>query len=132
MTNVDPQKISRHGVYEKQWTFITNHAAVLSLVTKYPRITAREISQEVGITERSVRLIISDLDQGGYISKIREGRGVRYLVDSERSMRHKTQRDVAVKHLMSILSAKCSSNIKDHTTPPALLRPLRPLLSAGP
>jgi predicted transcriptional regulator len=116
MTNVDPKKISRHDECEKRWTFITNHAAVLSLLAKHPRITAREISQEVGITERSVRLIISDLDQGGYISKKREGRGVRYLVDFERPMRRKTQRDVAVSHLLSILSAKCSSIIKDHIT----------------
>jgi len=116
MTNGVRKKISRHGEYEKRWTFITNHAAVLSLVAKHPRITAREISQEVGITERSVRLIISDLDKGGYISKIREGRGVRYLVDFERPMRHKTQQDVAVSHLMLILSVKYSSIIKDHIT----------------
>lgn len=109
MTNVDPKKISRHGEYEKRWTFITNHAVVLLLVAKHPRITARVISQEVGITERCVRLIISDLDKGGYISKIREGRGVRYIVDYERSMRHKTQRGVAVRHLLSILNAKCAS-----------------------
>ena len=109
MTNVDPTKISRCGESEKRWTFITNHAAVLSLLVKYPRITAREISQEVGITERSVRMIISDLDKGGYISKTREGRGIRYMVNVERPMRHKTQRDVAVSHLLSILNAKCPS-----------------------
>ena len=108
MTNVKPKINSCHGEYEKPWTFITNHAVVLSLLGKHSRITAREISQEVGITERSVRLIISDLDKGGYISKIREGRGVRYSVDFQRSMRHKTQREVAVKHLMSILSTECS------------------------
>jgi predicted transcriptional regulator len=116
MTNVDPKKISHHGEREKPWTFITNHAAVLSVLAKHPRITAREISQEVGITERSVRMIINDLEQGGYISKIREGRGVRYLVDFKRPMRHKTQQDVAVSHLLSILSAKCSSIKKDHIT----------------
>ena len=116
MINVDPKTSSRHDESEKRWTFITNHAAVLLLVAKHPRITAREISLEVGITERSVRLIISDLDNGGYISKIREGRGVRYLVDFERSMRHKTQQDVAVKHLLSILSVKSSSIKQDHIT----------------
>jgi predicted transcriptional regulator len=116
MTNVDPKKISHHGECEKPWTFITNHAAVLSVLAKHPRITAREISQEVGITERSVRMIIYDLEKGGYISKIREGRGVRYLVDFKRPMRHKTQQDVAVSHLLSILSAKCSSIKKDHIT----------------
>ena len=116
MTHVDAKKISRYGGHEKQWTFITNHTAVLSLLAKHPRITAREVSQEIGITERSVRIIISDLNKGGYISKIREGRGVRYIVDFERPMRHKTQRDVAVNHLLSILNAKCSSIIKDHIT----------------
>jgi DNA-binding Lrp family transcriptional regulator len=116
MTNGVRKKISRNGEYEKPLTFITNHAAVLSLLANHSRITAREISQEVGITERSVRLIISDLDQGVYISKIRVGRGVRYLVDFERPMRHKTQRDVSVSHLMSILSAKYSAIKKDHIT----------------
>jgi DNA-binding transcriptional ArsR family regulator len=104
-----PQKIGCRGESEKPWTFITNHAAVLSLLAKYPRITAREISHEVGITERSVRMIISDLDKGGYISKTREGRGIRYTVNVDRPMRHKTQRDVAVNRLLSILNAKCPS-----------------------
>jgi predicted transcriptional regulator len=115
MTNGDPPKISLHGECESRWTFITNHAAVLLLVANHPRITAREISQEVGITERGVRMIIGDLAKGGYISKMREGRGVRYLVDSERSMRHKTQRGVAVGSLLSVLNAKCSSIKKDPT-----------------
>ncbi len=116
MINVNPQKISRHSECKKPWTFITNHSAVLLLLANHPRITAREISQEVGITERSVRMIISDLDQDGYISKIHEGRGIRYLVDFERPMRRKTQRDVAVGHLMSILSAKCYSTKKERIT----------------
>ena len=55
MTDVDPKITIYHGEDEKRWTFITNHAAVLLLLAKDPRITAREISQEVGITERSVR-----------------------------------------------------------------------------
>ena len=99
------KKGGREGDDGKPWAFITNHAAVLALLFHHPRITAREISHEVGITERSVRIIISDLDKSGYIRKMREGRGVRYLVDFKRPMRHRTQRDVAVKHLLSLLSA---------------------------
>jgi len=113
MTNADPKNIGRPGEREKPWTFITNHAAVLSLLASQPRITARQISQEVGITERSVRLIVSDLEKGDYIVKIREGRGVRYLVDPKQSLRHKTQRDVSVGHLISILSVKGPSLQKD-------------------
>ncbi|MCE5263305.1 MAG: winged helix-turn-helix domain-containing protein [Deltaproteobacteria bacterium] len=106
MANADLQELGRPERNEKPWTFITNHAAVLSLLAKQPRITARQISQEVGITERSVRLIISDLEKSGYIVKTREGRGARYLVDPTRSLRHRTHQDVAVGHLISILSAK--------------------------
>lgn len=109
MTTADPRKIRCNDKYEKPWTFITNHAAVLSLLANHPRIKAREISQEVGITERSVRTIINDLEKGGYISKTREGRRVRYRVDLTRHMRHKTQRNVAVSHLLSILNPKYSS-----------------------
>jgi len=108
MTKVDSKEIAHDDKQEKPWTFITNHAAVLSLLTQYPRITAKEISQEVGITERSVWIIIGDLDKTGYITKIREGRGVRYTVDLDRPMRHKTQQDVAVSRLLSILTAEGS------------------------
>ena len=111
MENADMQKSDGHNARnKKRWTFITNHASVLLLVSKHPQITAREIAQEVGITERAVRLIINDLHTEGYLRKTREGRGVRYAVDSKRSMRHKTQQGVAVKHLLSILKVKPSSS----------------------
>ena len=59
-----------------KWTFITRHAVALSLITKYPRITALELARTMGVTERAVRKIIADLAADGYISKKREGRGV--------------------------------------------------------
>jgi DNA-binding transcriptional ArsR family regulator len=109
MTEADRKKRSRRDKPEKPWTFITNYAAVLSLLANHPRITAREIAEEVGITERSIRFIISDLDGAGYISKVREGRNILYRVDVKRSMRHKTQRDIAVSDLLSVLSKERSS-----------------------
>lgn len=111
MKNVKAQEGRGRNACEKRWTFITNHAAVLLQVAKHPRITAREISLEVGITERAVRLIIGDLAKGCYIRKSREGRRVRYTVDSEQSMRHKTQQGVAVRHLLSILKAERSAKM---------------------
>jgi len=35
-----------------EWTFLTNHALVLSFLARHPRITALELSGAVGITER--------------------------------------------------------------------------------
>ena len=51
------------------WNFITNHGAVLIIVFQRPKITARKISQQLGITERSVLAIVADLDDAGYITR---------------------------------------------------------------
>jgi len=88
----------------RPWTFITHHAAILVLMTLNPRITARELSARVGVTERTVRTIIGDLEQEGYITKKHEGRTVSYSVNPDRSLRHVTQTDTAVGQLLSVLA----------------------------
>jgi DNA-binding MarR family transcriptional regulator len=55
-----------------EWTFLSNHALVLSYIAHHPRITARELANAIGITERATRKIIADLLETGYIAKKRE------------------------------------------------------------
>jgi predicted ArsR family transcriptional regulator len=43
-----------------EWTFITNHGAVLALIAQHGRITAKEIAETLQLTERPVRRIIAD------------------------------------------------------------------------
>ena len=93
----------------KQWTFLTNHALVLLFVARHQRITAREISLEVGITERAVWMIIADLEEAGYLQKCREGRTVKYNVNHDMPMRHPTQQDVAVGNFLETLRTSLSS-----------------------
>ena len=89
-----------------EWTFLTNHAMVLSFVARHPRMTAREISAAIGITERAVRKIIATLEAESYITKKREGRRVRYRVNAELSLRHDAHRDKAVGDLLEALGWK--------------------------
>jgi predicted DNA-binding transcriptional regulator YafY len=93
-----------------QWTFLTNHALVLSLIAKNPTITALQMAMAIGITERAVRKVIAELTQIGYISKTREGRGVRYRVDSSMPLRHPTHREVAVVDFLKALGWKKKRN----------------------
>jgi len=86
-----------------QWTFITNHAAVLILLAKDPTVTARQVASEIGITERAVRTIIADLEAEGYIVKAKEGRRVRYRVKAGLPLRHATQQHVQVGKLLKLL-----------------------------
>ena len=89
-----------------EWTFITRHAVALSLITKHPRITALDLGKAMGVTERAVRKTIADLAAAGYISKKREGRGVRYRINPDLSLRQDTHREVAIGDLLASLGWK--------------------------
>lgn len=89
-----------------EWTFLTNHAIVLSFLAKHPRITARELSTAIGITERAVRRFIADLHAAGYITKKREGRGVRYRINPNLPLRHDTYREIVIGDFLESLGWK--------------------------
>lgn len=88
------------------WTFLTNHAIVLFFLAKHPLITGRELSRLIGITERSVRNIIADLESEGYIRRSKEGRQVRYKTNPRLPLRHHTQKDKAIRILLEALDRK--------------------------
>ena len=66
-------------------------------------ITARRIAERLGVTERTVRRILSDLEKGGYIERQRVGRANRYRVDLEKSLKRSDQRSVTVGELLKIM-----------------------------
>ena len=70
------------------WTFLTNHTHVLILLHRYPDMVLREVSQQVGITERAVQRIVQDLEEGGFIKRERVGRRNHYDVVTDMPLRH--------------------------------------------
>ena len=85
------------------WTFLTNHSQVLLCIAQNPRLTAKEIATTVGITERAVQRLLDDLDEGGYITRSREGRKNVYEIHPERPMRHPAQQGRAIRDLLDLL-----------------------------
>ncbi|MFA5309137.1 MAG: winged helix-turn-helix domain-containing protein [Dehalococcoidales bacterium] len=88
------------------WKFLTNHALVLCLIAQQPRITARDISAAIGITEKATRNIINDLEADGYVTKKREGRRIKYGVDPDLPLRSETNQDKAIGDLLGTLGWK--------------------------
>ena len=86
-----------------EWAFLTKHALVLSLIAKQPRITAQELATAIGTTERAVRRVIADLFASGYISKKRVGRGIRYRINPDLSLRHDTHWEIAIGDFLEAL-----------------------------
>ena len=91
---------------KNKWTFITNHAAVLTLLDHEEHLTSREIALALDITERSVIRIIKDLESEGYITKRKEGRKNRYTVNKDLPLRRNDQREVHVRELLNLISRK--------------------------
>jgi len=90
-----------------QWTFLSNYGRVFVYIAKCPRSTTEAISREVGLTQRGVQKIITELEAAGYIIKRREGRCNLYTVRPELPMRHRLERDHAVGDLL--LALGCAS-----------------------
>ena len=65
----------------ERWGFLTNHALVLVFVILHPASTVRQISQGVGITERSTLTILGDLDVDNIVERNRSGRRNTYTVN---------------------------------------------------
>jgi predicted ArsR family transcriptional regulator len=85
------------------WTFITAHGAVLALIARHGRITAKEIADTLGMTERPVRRIIAELEATGYLRRHRVGRVNEYRVNEGLSLRRPSMRDTAVRDLIRVL-----------------------------
>ena len=89
----------------KPWTFITNHGLVLNYIYRNPSHTAREIASSVGITERAIHKIISDLEGAGYVGRQKNGRNNIYYIDPELPLRHHSNKDVFVANLLDALTS---------------------------
>ncbi|TDD86830.1 MarR family transcriptional regulator [Actinomadura rubrisoli] len=88
----------------KAWTFLTNHARVLICIARAPTIRVRDVAQEIGITERSAQLIITDLEEAGYLTRSRVGRRNTYTVIADRPFRHPAEGDHDVQDLVALFT----------------------------
>ena len=70
------------------WTFLSNHALVMMCLVDDPTSRMRDIAVQVGITERAVQRILTELEAAGYLQRHREGRRNFYVVDLTQPMRH--------------------------------------------
>lgn len=85
------------------WTFMTNHAHVLFCLAQDPGVRLREVAERVGITERAVQRIVSDLQEGGYLEVTKEGRRNRYRVLDHLPLRHDVERHRTVAELLDLI-----------------------------
>ncbi|MDH3399283.1 MAG: MarR family transcriptional regulator [Acidimicrobiia bacterium] len=88
----------------RPWTFLTNHARVLILISQNPNIRARDIAAVTAITERSTQRIVADLEATGYLSHERIGRRNHYRIKTGETLRHPNEQGVEIGLLLDLFS----------------------------
>jgi len=88
---------------QSTWTFLSNHAHVLILLGRDPDMRMRDMAAAVGITERAVQRIVSELVAEGYLSVHKEGRRNHYTIRDDQLLRHPVEAGVPVKALLNLI-----------------------------
>ena len=87
------------------WTLLTGHGHVLVEIARDPKARIRDISVAVGLTERTVQAIVTDLETAGYLTRTRTGRRTRYTVNHDSVFRHSAQEGLRIGPFLALLSA---------------------------
>ena len=88
---------------EPRWTFLTNHAHVLIVLSKNPSTVLREVALRVGITERAVQRIIADLERDGFIEREKVGRQNSYRLRFKQPLRHPIEAHRSIGDLIDLI-----------------------------
>ena len=94
------------------WTFLTNHARVLAVIADNQTARIRDIAARCRLTERTVQKIIADLEQDGYLSHVREGRGNTYRIEPGKVLRHPAEAGLTVAALLSLLAQDEAARVR--------------------
>ena len=90
-------------MWSPTWTFLSNHAHVLVLLGGDPELRMRDLAERVGVTERAVQRIVSELAAEGYLEIRKEGRRNHYLVRRELPLRHPIEANVRIGDLLDLV-----------------------------
>ena len=102
----------------RHWTFLSNHGHVLICLARDPEARLRDVALAVGITERAVQKIVSDLEEAGVVERVRDGRRNRYLLFLDKPLRHPIEAHRSVGALLgTILNPVAVKRLTDASEP---------------
>ena len=84
-------------------SFLTNQARVLVCIAHDPEMRLRDIASTLGITERSVFAMVSDLTASGYVIKVKDGRRNRYQIQTDVILQQDIGRAQTVGEFLEVL-----------------------------
>lgn len=87
---------------------MTTHFLVLLCVAEDPSTRISDVAKRVGITERAVQGIMSDLVGARYVTRTRVGRRNHYEVNRQMPLRHLQTQHHRLGELLAVLTPKAA------------------------
>jgi len=85
------------------WTLLSNHGHVLVCLVRNSDARLRDVAADVGITERAVQKIVRDLQAGGMVSIIKNGRRNSYRIHKKQSLRHELEEHCTLRDFITLV-----------------------------
>ena len=86
------------------WTFLTNHFHILVVLSREPTLRISDMAIQVGITQRAVQRILSELTADGVLEIEKDGRRNIYTINRDKQLRHPLENQHSIGSLLDILS----------------------------
>lgn len=102
-------------IEQASWTFCSNHTHVLVCLAADGSLTLRDVASRVGITERAVQRIVSDLETAGVLRRERDAgdaRRNRYSIEGSAPLRHPMEAHCSVGDLLALITGPNASGRK--------------------
>ena len=85
------------------WNFFSSHAHVLVCLADDPLARLRDVAARVGITERTAFRLITELDEADIVTRLKEGRRNRYVINTGAHLRHPIESHRTVGELLTTI-----------------------------
>lgn len=85
------------------WNFFSNYAHVLVCLAENPDARLRDVAERVGITERTTMRLVTQLEKGGILLRVKEGRRNSYVIDPNARLRHPIESHCSVGDLLATI-----------------------------
>ena len=100
-----------------RWSFLTNHARVLLCIAHDPGARLRDIAASLGITDRSVYGIVTDLTTAGYVVKQKDGRRNLYQIQAHLPLPEPASQEPAIGEVLALLMGNRARQQPSETRP---------------
>ncbi|MFF4646153.1 helix-turn-helix transcriptional regulator [Streptomyces sp. NPDC001389] len=86
------------------WTFVTQHARILAMILRNPEVRLRDLAESCRLTERAAQAIVGDLENAGYLTRVRHGRRNHYEVTPGTFFRHPAEGHREIGNLLRLIA----------------------------